>query len=713
MKTFSDSWHRVAGLRISLRPTVEVHKQRFKGDDWYVLTDPLNNRFYRIRPEAYVFVARLSPRLTVQQVWRDCLERFPERAPGQDEVVKLLAQLHLSELLYFDNAPDSERIFQRGVRRRERELRARLLNILFIRFPLWDPAPMWRMLQPIISLVVSPVGAAIWFAVVVLGVKAVLDRGGAALEPTVELLAPGNLPWLYLALIIVKGVHETGHAALCRYFGGEVHTFGIILAVFTPLPYVDVSSSWRIRSRYARALIGAGGMLAEAFVAALAALVWAHTDDGTIHGLAWSVMITASVSTLVFNINPLLRFDGYYILSDLLDSPNLYARAQHQVRYLIEHYGFGETESSSPAASSSERWWLAVFGVASQLYRVLVYVGIILVVADQLFLVGVVMAVLAVVTMGVVPAVRYLHYLATSPRLARCRVRALAVGLGLLGVPALALAAVPVSRGVHAAGVIEAQPYAPVFAGTAGTIEEVRVASGQRVDEGDVLLVLANEDIAFDLAIAEALMRETKASINRARQDAIADLAPLMRRFEALQQRVDKLVGDRRALTVTARQPGVWVAPDLAGKRGSWVERGSELGSIVSERAARFSAVVTQEAAADLFDGVGATGAVRIVGQADTDLTVHDLEIIPFEQHRLPSATLGWQGGGTIATAADAEGRTSREPFFQVFARLPADAPVALLHGRSGTLRLTLVPEPLLWQAVEGVRQLLQKRYKL
>ncbi len=714
MRTFSESWHRVSGLEVSLRPSVDVRKQRFRGEDWYVLHDRFNNRFFRVRPAAYAFVARLTPSRTVEEVWHECLEVIPDTAPGQEEVVTLLSQLHVNELLYFTNVPDSERIFSRGQKRRRRELRAQLMNILFFRMRLFDPQDLLTRLLPVLERVFSPLGLLVWLVVVALGLKAVVDNWDALLHPAAGVLAPGNLPWLYLALLLVKTVHEAGHAMLCRHLGGEVHTVGLMIMVFIPLPYVDASSSWQLRDRKARALVGAGGMIGEAFVAGLAAMIWAATGAGTIHALAFNVMIAASVSTLVFNINPLLRFDGYYILSDLLDIPNLYQRSRQQIVHLAERWGFGDLTSASPSENRSEALWLTGYGLASQAYRMLVLLGIVLVVADEFLVLGIIIALGWMVTLVLVPLVRFLSFLVNSPKLAGRRLRALTVGLGGLGGVVMAVAALPLPYGVQASGVVESRHHAQVFSGAPGFIADVKVSSGRQVSEGDELVVLTDRELAFDIAIVEAQLAQAAAAIDRARNDAIADMEPMARRQEALRRKLDALRQRQAALTVTASQPGVWVAPALASHRGTWVERGVVLGFLVSPDAYRFSAVLTQEEAADLFDGTSASGVVRLRGQADTDVPVGNLHIIPFEQHRLPSAVLGWQGGGHIATAHnDPEGRTSREPFFQIFADLPSIAPVTMLHGRSGVLRLDLPWQPLAWQLWHTASQVMQKRYRL
>ena len=138
-QTFSESWYRIANQRVSLRPDVRVRRQNFRGQRWIVLENPFSNQFFRLRPAAYEFVARLRPDRTIEQVWQECLDKFPDEAPGQEAVIKLLSQLYFANLLQYDVAMDSAKLFERYERTRQRETRARLLNIMFMRFPLLDP----------------------------------------------------------------------------------------------------------------------------------------------------------------------------------------------------------------------------------------------------------------------------------------------------------------------------------------------------------------------------------------------------------------------------------------------------------------------------------------------------------------------------------------------------------------------------------------------
>jgi putative peptide zinc metalloprotease protein len=707
--TFSESWYRIAGHRVALRPHVIVRRQYFRGERYYVLHDPFSNQFFRLRPAAYEFVARLELNRTVESVLNECLETNPEEAPGQEQVLRLLGQLHAGNLLHSDLPPDTAKMFERHEKRRVREVHNQWLNLLYARFPLFDPDRLLQRLLPALRAIFSIPGAILWLAVVLAGVKVVVDHAGEFTASSLDALAPDRLLVLYAATVLAKVVHEFGHACACRRLGGEVHVMGVMLMIFTPMPYVDTTSSWSLRSRWARALVGAAGMIAELFLAALAAFVWAATGEGVLHALAFNVILVASVSTLLFNLNPLLRFDGYYILSDLLEIPNLQMRAMRQLQHWVERYAFGLKKSAPGARTTREAAWLGVYGLASLSYRLLVSALILLFIAGKYLLLGLVLAVTGACAWLLLPLWRGVKYLAASPALARQRKRAVAVSCGALAAVLALLFFVPAGNDFRAPGVIEAGEYSMINAATAGRVVELLAPPGAQVEKDQPLLRLENPELTFEIAEAQAKATEAAAMRDRAVAESIADLDPIDSRIAAVTSLLAQLHAQQDALIIRAPHPGLWHAPDIAASLGTWVPRGMELGHVLGVGTFRFSAVVSQEEASRLFDGDLRRSEVRLHGQADRPLAVTDRTIIPAERRKLPSAALGRLAGGEVAVAPDKTGREAREGFFEVRATIRGDA--TLTHGVSGTIRFELPSEPVAVQWIRKLRQLLQKRF--
>jgi putative peptide zinc metalloprotease protein len=712
--TFSESWYRIADQHAALRPHVQVRRQFFRGERWYVLQDPINNQFFRLRPTAYDFIARLRLDRSIEQAWRACATAHPEDAPGQEDVIRLLSQLYAANLLHSDLPPDSARLFERYKLRRQREIQSTLMNVMFARIPLFDPDSLLQRLRPLIRILYSPFGALIWLVTVGAAIKVGLDNSTGLKDQSQGILDPGNIFLLYVGIVITKAVHELGHAFACRRFGGEVHTLGVMFMIFTPVPYVDATSAWSFRNRSERILVGAAGMIQELFLAAIAMFIWANTGEGTLHHLAFNMIFLSSATTLLFNLNPLMRFDGYYILSDLLDIPNLYSQATRQLIYLVERFGFGCKKAESEARTRREAVWLTVFGLTGHVYRVIVFSGILLFVADRFLILGIIMAVVCLVSWVIVPTVRLVRYLAASPKLERNRVRAVSVVACTAAALVVLLGIVPFPNSFRAPGILEAVEHSIIANETPGYLDAILTPTGTEVMKGQQLARFHDQDLEFSLASTRAQLEETRAMELRALQRETADLKPLRARLVAITKHLALLEEQHEALTVRARQDGTWIAPDLDKALGSWLARGSPLGVVMKGDAYRFSATVSEREASRLFDHETHTAQVRLRGQAGIALAVSSQVIIPAERDVLPSAALGWRGGGELPVSPqDNSGLRATEPFFEVRAGIVPRPGAALVHGRSGKIRFQLAPEPLLRQWVRKLRQLLQNRYSL
>ncbi len=713
-KIFHESWYRIAGQQLSLRASVRVRRQLFRGERWYVLHDPFTGQFFRLRPPAYDFVARLTLGSTVEQAWKETMARDPEGAPGQEEVIQLLAQLYHANLLHYELPAASEQLFERYRKRKQRVRRATLTSIMFIRIPLFDPDGLLKRLMPFARALIGPLGVALWLAVVGAGVKVAIDHFPELRLQSQGILSLANLPLLYLSLILVKTLHEFGHALTVRRFGGEVHTMGIMFLIFNPLPYMDATAAWAFRSKWRRVLVGASGMLFELFVAATAAFLWANTGPGVLHALAYNTMFIASVSTLLFNINPLLRFDGYYILSDLLDIPNLHNQASQHLRHLVERYAFGYKKSRSPASSRKEAFWLTFFGITSGAYKLVVFTTILLFVADRFLLLGIIMAAVCAVAWVLAPALRLVHYLATSPRLERTRLRAAVVCLLAIVGAAGILYFLPFPNSFKAPGILEAEEHAVVFTATEGTVQEILTSPDSRVRRGQELLRLANPELDFRIAETAASLQEALAMRQKALLASQGDLRAIDSLTRTIRARIQRLEEQRARLLIRAEIDGLWVAPRLEETVGMWLGRGVPMGELVDDRAFHFTSVVSQSNVSQVFTGGIRSSQVRLAGQAGRGLRVTEVTRIPMERRELPSLALGFRGGGEVAVdVSEASGAVAAEPFYEVRLGVVPDPEVKLLHRRSGRVRFRLAPEPLLLQAYRKLRQLLQRRYQL
>jgi putative peptide zinc metalloprotease protein len=622
--------------------------------------------------------------------------------------------MHQSNLLYHDTPSDSLTIFTRYREHKEREFQGKVLGFLSIRIPLWDPNRWLDGQRGLSHALVGWPMAAVLAALVLWGGATALAQSDRLWSQTEGLFVFGNLVLLYACMAVMKGLHELAHAHVVKRFGGEVHTFGIMLLMLLPLPYVDATGSWSFRDRRARALVGAAGIIAELVLAALGALVWAHTGPGLVNSLAFNVMVIGSVSSLLFNGNPLLRFDAYYVLSDLLDIPNLYQRAGQQWKYLADRYLLGTPRTESPARDARERAWLTGYGALSFAYRVVVFATILLVLADVWLPLAVVfLGTLGVIAVGM-PASKLWRHL-RGPATLRNRRRAVMVVAALFLAPLGFLAAWPWPDAVRAPGVVEAKEFTLVNAGMAGRLERIEAPHGSRVVPGQVLVRLSNPELGWEIDAARAAVAEAEVMRNQALEKTPADVASLEQRIAAARDRLADLQAREAELTVRARHAGTWSARELHERLGNWVARGQSLGELVNPAGLRFAAVVSQEQARALFAREPGGAELRLAGQSGEVLVPRQIVLVPYQRERLASPALGWQAGGTVPVRPDdPEGLRAVESFYELQAVFDADAArVTALHGMTGWLRVPLPPASLFEQGERALRQLLQKRYAL
>ncbi len=714
-RTFSDAWHRVAGVRAALRTGVQAHRQFFQGEHWVVLRDSMGSDWFRVSAEAFQFISRLRLDRTIDEVWQETLAVEPEQALSQEEIVQLLGQLNLSNLLQYDRSTAAASLFDRYTRRRNKERLALWMSFLSIRIPVFDPDRWLEQARPLIDWLLGRTGIVLYLLLLVAGILALVDRADDLFRQSAGILAPGNLILLYVGFIIAKLVHELGHAAVCKYYGGEVHTLGIMLLMFAPMPYVDASSSWGFRSRLHRVWVGLAGVLSELSVAAVAALIWASTAPGTLNALAYNVIFAASISTVLFNLNPLLRFDGYHILVDILDTPNLYQRSREQLRYLIERFLFRLPAAQPAAHNRAEVVILPVYGILSLAYWAVLMFTIIFFIAQQYLDLGMALAWFMAFTVLVLPLFKLLRYLLRDPRLGSQRGHAALVSL-LLGITLIGLLGMmPVPDRVRIKGVVEATRYRQLYTDAPGRIVELISRPGERVEAGQQLLRLDNPALLLEIEAVKAQRDQWKAQELRAMSLAVADLAPLQQQRAAVEQNLAQLEQQRLALTVTAPISGIWSTPEQEATPGRWMTRGGLLGSIVEGGDWRFVAVLPQ-VGTHLFEDHIQRAEVRVAGQEGDNLSVHNTLVVPHENGILPSSALGMAGGGEIAVdPSDPHGLTAAEPFFRVQADLPALSATEpmLIHGRLGVMRLTLGSRPLLLQWERSLRQFLQRRFRV
>jgi putative peptide zinc metalloprotease protein len=708
----SSSWYRVSELKPRMRTHARMQRHRYRGQVWFVLQDPASGRAHRFTPAARLIMNGMDGERTVGALWEMANRRLGESAPSQDEFIHLLGQLHSSDLLQCDVSPDVAELFDRAQRQDRARVKRAIGNPMAIKVPLLDPDRLLDRLLPLVRPFWGWKGMLIWLTVVLPALLLVPPHWDELTHGVADrVFAVDNLVMLWLLFPLIKAFHELGHGIAAKAGGGEVHDMGLMLLVLMPVPYVDATSSALFRSKYERAVVGAAGMMVELALAAIAFYVWMLAEPGTLRAVAFNVMLIAGVSTLLFNGNPLLRYDAYYILSDLIEVPNLATRSMRYLGFLFERYAFGAREVEEPEGTRGEKAWFVFYGIASFLYRIVVVIAIILFIAGEFFIIGVVLALWAVVAMAVVPVSKTVHHLATSPRLARHRRRVAGVSFGVLAAVAAFVLWVPVPFRTQTEGVIWLPEQQMVRARANGFLARYLVEPGARVQPGDALIESVDPVLDAEIRLAQARVAELDAQFANHfitdRVQAQITQEALERELAALQRAVDRGAD----LIARSQSAGVFTVPHPADLPGRYFRKGEMVGYVIEPAQPR-ARVIVQQAEVDVVRLATNEVEIRTADRVDRVVAARIVRQVPGGNEELPSKALSTEGGGTVPIdPRDPKGTRTMQRVFQL--ELELDAPATPRYGGRVYVRFDHVPEPLGTQWYRGLRRLFLTRFNV
>ncbi len=698
-------WNQIAALTPRLQRHIVLYPQDYRGDRWYVLHNKANDTPIRFNEAAYAFIGRFDGKLTVQDNWEAVQQEIGENAPNPQEMVMILAQLFSLGALGGGTPPRIKDFF--GQLQGNRPAIKRL-NPLVLRIPLFDPDRLLNYLVVFIRPLFTRTALVVWsLTVTIAAILAVVNLSSLGAAFNRDLFQPENLFALVMLYVAVKLVHEFSHAFALKIWGGEVHEMGISLLVLVPVPHVDATAAWAFRDKRKRVLVSAAGIMAELFIAALALFIWFSVEPGAVKDTAFNIALIASVSTVLFNGNPLLRFDGYYMLQDYIEIPNLATRSNRYYIYLIQRYLFGMEQATSPQTAEREHLWFIFYGPAALIYRLMVMLAIGIFLIQEYLVIGIALAGWAIAMQLLLPVIKGIVFVVRGQQLAEVRTRAIGVSFAVITAVVVILGFVPVSLTTRAEGVIWVPDQARVFAETEGFIEKLRVSSGDQVKPGDVLVEMRNPVLRTRLAVLEARHRELLArrwselfNEQVKAQISSTELKTLEYELESVREQVEGLI-------VKSQVSGTVVLLAESGLDGVYLSQGQLLGYVSKRDRLIVRSVVSQSDIGLLRRNVESV-EVRLAENLSQRIDARIIREIPAASLELPSAALGTFGGGNIAVDSlteEANTRKALEKLFQVDLELSKGVVVSGLGERVYIL-FDHGSEPLARQWLRAARQL-------
>lgn len=479
-----------------LRSDLRFFPQRANGKSIIVIEDPIRSKFFRIGRCEYLFISMLDGKNSVSEAYDKALEKsanavteFDFELKQAEQICKFLSNAQLIRVADLQS-------IQNRVKANDKAKLLSRFNPIFQKLPLAHPTKLLEQTQTIGNLLFSTPMLFVWISVLALAGYSISNHWTAFSAASAGILSGNRWLWLLGVWVLMKAIHEFGHAAACHRFGGHVRETGLAFICFFPVAYVDVSSSWRFSSKWHRMTVAAAGIYVELWIAAVAAIAWCWVSDSIVRDLLYNITIVSSVTTIFFNANPLMKFDGYFVLSDYVESPSLYQKSQRAVQAKMGWLFFGNksTETNSLFALS--------YGTAIILWRIAMCIGIFIAVSLIGEGLGLILAIVAAafwVHPLISSGIRFLSQSTqTIPWQRVCISGALATGsIACIGLFLF------VPQRVVAPGIINFAELQIVRTTVSGFVEELHVTDGQEVKIGDQLISLRNESVRNQLAQAK------------------------------------------------------------------------------------------------------------------------------------------------------------------------------------------------------------------
>lgn len=678
------------------RYDLKISPQLYLGKTVYMVKDPVSLKYYRLRPAEYLIFRELDGKQNANTIAEKVNATFPDEETEADDVLQFVNMMRTGGLLL--GKASGHAGFLRKIRDQQKTKmrRAKLMSFLFIRIPVIDPDRLLNWMYRAVSPIMNP--TTMWLGLIFIGVSIVMGFGSLSQvgELAFPLLGFFNLFLITTIFFVVKVIHEFGHGLAAKHRGLEVHEMGVMLMVFMPLFYIDVSDAWMVPRKNERMWITAGGVFIEFIFASVAVWVWLYTDPGLLNQIAFDTMLSASLTTLLFNANPLLRYDGYYFLMDWLEIPNMKAKAAKYVGWLARTFIL-RAPGPPPADEVRHRPIFMVFySFASAIYRWVIVFGIVVLIwhiLDPYGLesIGALMGMLAIVTMILMPMFKTLRF-AWSVQTQNWRRVGFTLGVGsLLALITWGVLSIEFENTVEQPTVILANHRAPIYTAVKGHIEKVNMKEGDWVDKGEVLIELKNEKMQSALEQIQYERELLSLSVNHARQyGKLNDVAVHTQELELLKNRIQYLEDKIEKLKIRAPISGR-IQPEvrLHMMLGLSVEPGKKIADIIGTKDLLAVVVLPQEDGALIRQGM----PVRTRLWANATQTYQGTVTRMTNQFvkQLPHEALAGVYGGEVDTMAQGDYNLSPyNPSVLAYVKLNVKNELELIDGLTGRTKIVL-----------------------
>lgn len=691
---FSSQWHRVKDVCPRLASDVDITRHVYRGRVAYILYRRTTGVCHRLDAITFELVDKCDGHTPVGQIWEQAIVERDADAPTQDEWITLLGVLHNAELIVVDRRVPAEHLFERRQRNRSAELKQRYLNPLYMRFALHDPDAWLNRLIPLSGRLFSRTAGCLWLALVALAMIVLFSQSERFIEDirSVEFLSPNYILLFLIFYPCLKVLHELAHALAVKRCGGAVHETGIALMVLLPLPYVDASASTVFPDKHDRMIVSGAGILVELACAALGVILWA-TSDGLIQHIALMMVIVGGVSTVLLNGNPLLKFDGYYLLADWVEIPNLAKRSRDATLGKLKQWITGEPYQHPFKTDKAERRWLYGYGVLSALYRTGLMLSIAWMLSDRWFVFGLLLALFAVYMTLIKPLWNGARTVVTDPDFHAMRSLLWVFAMPVVLIVLAYQLPLPYSHVIK--GVVWLPEEAVIRAADNCEVVEQFIEPGGEVAAGEPLFTCTNPDALVSRQEIVAIVDEL-----HVRRAGVATRDPLELQALNAELKASKIALDNiehriAAADYLAANEGLFDVVGTPALIGRFVARGEIIGYVVPHQVRTVKVAVDENQINSLKDSLKRV-QLRLrdaSGESGTH-TTSVLQRSARASREVTSAALSTAGGGSQRADPSGSETTVLEPVIELDLKWP-EAVDSLPVGIHVDVKFVYEPEPL------------------
>lgn len=683
MTCSTDLSDRLKDVLVGMRDDLHVSRHSMADGTAYVVHHPVTFQSHRLSADDYLVFCHLDGKRTLGEVFDVLVSKgiLDEHQP--DAFYNFVIHMNSMGVL---NLPitDGKHLHQKYVERKEMMAKGGINKYLFFRIPLFNSDQFLDRTKQIFAPMFTRTAVLIWLVAMMASIGVVIANWSRFSDPLGSLLATENLVMMWGLLLGLKVVHEFGHAYACKYFGGRVPEMGAYFMMLSPCAYVDASSSWSFPSRTNRIIVAMAGMYFESIASMCALAVWCFTSPGPVNSAAQLAIVLSTVVTIGFNVNPLMKYDGYFALSDVLGLPHLQQDSIGEFQGAMKKVLFG-IDYQSVATTKNGRTAYQAFGFASIAYRVLIMVAIGMTLATFFPAIAPFAVIFMFGSMIVKSVVKLIVFLKDSEELIGRRSRATMVTAGLAGLAALGIASLPIPGATRAPAIVVSENQQIIHAPGPGFLQVTPVENGNAVEVGQVICRLTDQALAVSMERDRQQVNELEVELLNALNQKDPRVGLIRERLKQAQERFGTSSRMLNELVVRTPVAGIVGSADNLDVPGRFVQQGEPL-AMVSSGVWQIEALLDEDSLADMNPQLNDSVSVRLRHRNTGVYNGRILAIEPVGSDRIEQEQLWQQSGGLIPVMPD-NGR-AQTPYFSVRIAIEDGNLDSLRSGMSAFVRM-------------------------